>query len=57
MSYYQEPDSHIWDKVKVGLDLQNYGTKKELSNATSVDTSNLAAKKDLIALKAGVARY
>ena len=57
MSYYQGPDSHIWDKVKVGLDLQNYGTKKELSNATSVDTSNLAAKKDLIALKAGVARY
>ena len=28
MSYYQEPDSHIRDEVKVVLDLSNYATKK-----------------------------
>ena len=54
MSYYREPDSHIRDKVKVLLDLSNYATKKELEHATGVDTSDLAAKKDFIALKAEV---
>ena len=54
MSYYPEPDSHIRDKVKVVLDLSNYATKKELDHATGVDTSDLAAKKDFIALKAEV---
>ena len=49
-----EPDSHIRDKVKVVLDLSNYATKKQLDHATGVDTSHLAAKKDLIALKAKV---
>ena len=49
MSYYAEPDSHIRDKVKVSLDLSNDATKTELEHATGVDTSNLAAKKDLIA--------
>ena len=34
----------ISDKVKVVLDLL-YATKKELEHATSIDTSNLAAKK------------
>ena len=43
MSYYQEPDSHIRDKVEVVLVLSNYATKKELEHATGVDTS---AKKD-----------
>ena len=52
MSYYPEPDSHIRDKVKVVLDLPNYATKKELDHATGVDRSDLAAKKDFIALKA-----
>ena len=46
-SYYPEPDSHIRDKVKVViLDLSNYATKNELDHATSVDTSDLADKKD-----------
>ena len=49
-----KPESHIRDKVKVVLDLSNYGAKKELKNATDVDTSNLAAQKDVIALKAEV---
>ena len=49
MSYYPESDSHIRDKIKVVLDLSNYATKKELDH---VDMSNLAAKKDFLALKA-----
>ena len=28
MNSYQEPDSHIRDKVKVVLDLSSYATKK-----------------------------
>ena len=28
MSYYQEPDSHIRNKVKVVLELSNCATKK-----------------------------
>ena len=52
MSYYPEPDSHIRDKVKVVLHLSNYATKKELERAKGIDTSDLAVKKDFIALKA-----
>ena len=44
----------IKHKVKVILDLSNYATKKDLDNATMVNTSDLAAKKDFIALKAEV---
>ena len=54
MSYYPEPGSHIRDKLKVGLDLSNYAIKKKLDYATGVDTSDLATKKDFIALKAEV---
>ena len=54
MSYYPEPDSHIRDKLKVELDLSNYATKKKIEHATGIDTSDLAAKKDFIALKAEV---
>ena len=54
MSYYPEPDSHIWDKVKVVLHLPNYTTRNELDHATGVDTSDSAAKKDFIALKTEV---
>ena len=56
MSYYPEPDSYIRDKVKVVLDLPNYTSKKELEHATGVDTSDLAAKKDFIALKSEVGK-
>ena len=54
MSYYPKRDNHIRDKVKVVLDLTNYATRKELDHATGVDTSDLTAKKDFIALKAEV---
>ena len=57
MIYYPEPDSNIRDKVKVVLDFSNYPTKKEFDHATSdVDTSDLAAKKYSISLKAKVDR-
>ena len=54
MSYCPEPGSHIRDKDKVALNLSNYATKKELDHATCVYTSDLAVKKDFIALKSKV---
>ena len=57
MSFHSEPSSHIRDKVKVVLDLSNYATKKELTNAAGVDTSNLAAKSDFIALEDEVGSF
>ena len=47
MSYYPEPNIPI----KSVLDLPNYATKIELEHATGFDASDLAAKKDFIALK------
>ena len=47
---------HVRDKVKVVLDLLNCATKKTLEDATGVDTSNLAAKTDFIALKLKLTR-
>ena len=54
MRYFSEPDSHIRDKVKVVVDLSHYPNKKELKRATGIDTSDIAAKKDFIPLKAEV---
>ena len=54
MNYYPEPDNYIRDKVKVVFELTIYDTEKELKNATGVDTSNLAAESDFIALNAKV---
>ena len=54
MSYHQEPDSYIRNKVKVVLALSNYVTKKKSGHTAGVDTSDLAAKKKFIALKAEV---
>ena len=51
MIYYPEPDSHIRDKGKVAFNLSIYSTKKELDHVTDVDTSDLAADKDFVALK------
>ena len=56
MNYYPEPEKHIRDKVKVVLDLSNYATKKELGYATGINTSELAAKKDFIALKVEIGK-
>ena len=54
MSYYSEPDSDIRGKVKVVLYLSNYATVKELEHPSVIDISDLAAKKDFIALQAEV---
>ena len=54
MSYYPQPDSNVRNKIKLELDLYKIATKKELYLATGVGTSDLAAKKDFIALKAQV---
>ena len=51
---YQEPDTHINDKVKKVLNLSNYATKNELNDAASVGISNLAASSDFDALKVEV---
>ena len=51
MSHYREPDGYIRDKIKVVLDLSNYATRKESVHATGVDISDLAVKKDFVALK------
>ena len=55
MSYYPEPEGQSSrDKVKVVLDLSSYATKKQLEHSTAVDTSDLAVKKDFVALKAEI---
>ena len=42
--------------MKVVLDLSNYANKKELEHVSGIDTSNLTAKNNFIALKAEVDR-
>ena len=54
MSYYQENDSHIRDKVKVVLNLSKYAAKKEVDQATIIDPADLGVKKDFIAFRAEV---
>ena len=54
MSYFPESESQMGEKMKVVLDLANYATKKQLNDATDVDTSNLAAKGDFVALEANI---
>ena len=54
LSYHPEPDSHIWNKIRLELDLPNNTTKKEIKRATGVDTSNVASKNNFFALKAKV---
>ena len=38
------------------LGLSNYATKQNYKNVTGVDTTDLAAKKDFVALKAEVGK-
>ena len=50
--YFTEPK--YFGKVKVGLELSNYVTKKDLKNASGIDTSSFAKKVDLTNLKYNV---
>ena len=52
--YFPKPYRSFGGNVKAELDLSTYATKANLKNATGVDTSELAAKSDIAALKAGV---
>ena len=47
--YYPEPVILKYT-IKVELDFSNYAIKKELKNASGIDTSDLAATKDFNAL-------
>ena len=54
MSYYPKPESHINNKIKIVLNSTNYATKKESEGVAGVYTSNLAAIRDFVAMKAEV---
>ena len=44
ISKYPGPDNHNRNKIKVELDLSNYGTKFSNANVAAVHTSKLAEK-------------
>ena len=50
--YFPKPYRTFGGNINVKVDLSNYTTKTDLENATAVDTSKLAAKSDLVSLKA-----
>ena len=52
--YFWKSYERYSGNAKVELDLHNYAPKANLKGATDVDTSNLAAKSDLVILKAEV---
>ena len=51
--YFPTPSSHK-ENTKVGIDLTNYATKKDINDITHVDTSNFALKTNLANLKTEV---
>ena len=52
--YFPKPYEPFLRDISVKVDLFNYATKADLKNATGIDTSKLAAKSDLVSLKAEV---
>ena len=52
--YFPKPYQPFGGDIHVKVDLSNYATKSDLKNATGIDTSKLAAKFDLVSLKAEV---
>ena len=52
--YFPEPYEPFGRYINVKVDLSNYATKTELKNATGTDASKLAAKSNLVSLKAEV---
>ena len=52
--YIPKPFDLFGGDINVKVDLSDYATKADFKNATGIDTSKLAAKSDLISLKAGV---
>ena len=54
--YFTKPYQAFGGDINAKVDLSNYATKFDLKNATEIDTSKLAAKSDLVSLKAEVAK-
>ena len=55
MSYYfPKPSEPFGRDISVTNDLSSYATKSDFKNATGIDTSKLAAKSNLVSLKAEV---
>ena len=52
--YFLKPYKPFGGDINVKVDLSNYATKADLKNATGIDTSKLAAKSDLVSLKAEI---
>ena len=52
--YFPKPYESFGGDINVKVDLSNYGTKSDFKNVTEIDTSKLAAKSDLVRLKAEV---
>ena len=53
--YFPKPfNSHFSDRIKVKIDLSNYGTKTDIKNISHVDTSSFALKTNLASLKTEV---
>ena len=52
--YFPKPYEPFGGDTNVKVDLSNYATKTDLKNARGIGTSKLAAKSDLVSLKAGV---
>ena len=50
--HFSKPYEAFGGDISVKFDLSNYATKADLKNATRIDTSKLAAKSDLVTLKA-----
>ena len=55
--YFPKPYEPFGGDISVKVDLSNYATKKDLKNATGIDTSKLAAKSGLVSLKAEVDKW
>ena len=52
--YFPKPYEPFGRDINVKVDFSNYATKADSKNARGIDTSKLAAKSDLVSLKAEV---
>ena len=50
--YFSKPHEPFGGDINAKVEISNYATKFDLKNATGIDTSKLAAKLDLVSLKA-----
>ena len=53
---FPKPYEPFSGDINVTVDLSNYAVKADLKNATGIDASKLAAKSDLVSLKAEVGK-